>query len=327
MVSNKRYTHAIRDVIAQEMRKDADIFYMGEDIGKMGGPYGLSQGLMNEFGKERVRDTPISEAALISAGLGAALAGMRPIVDLIYMDFAFISMDQILNQVAKTRFISGGNVKVPMVIKAQQGVGKGNGATHSQSVEAIFTHIPGVKVAIPSNAAEAAGLLRTAIRDDNPVMFFEHKGLYGTSGPVPDDQDFSIPFGKANIVREGKDVTIVATLLYVSKALAAAEKLAAEGIDVEVIDPRTLVPFDTKTVINSVQKTGRAVIVHEAHRTCGFGAEISATIMEEAFKYLDAPVVRLGAKQCPLPFNLTLENEVVPQEENIINAVKKVLYK
>jgi len=326
-MSVKTYAQAIKDVLAEEMRKDESVFVMGEDVAEQGGIFGCTRGLVNEFGKERVRNTPISEAGFIGAGLGAACAGMRPVVELMYMDFTLVSMDQIINQVAKTRYIFGGKARVPLVIRGQQGVGRGNAATHSQSLEAVFMHFPGLKVAVPATAADAAGLLRTAIRDDNPVMFFEHKALYATKGEVPDDPEFSVPFGKANVVREGRDVTVIGTHLYVGRALSAAEKLKGEGIDVEVIDPRTLVPFDKDTVVNSVRKTGRAVVVHEAHRTCGVGAEIAATIMEEAFKYLDAPVARLGAKQCPLPFNLGLENAVVPQEEDIVNAVKSVMYR
>ena len=317
---------AIKDTTAAEMRRDERVFVMGEDVEVLGGIFGCTRGLAQEFGQERCFNTPISESGFVGAGLGAACAGMRPIVELMYMDFAFVAMDQLLNQVAKTRYIFGGKAKVPLVIRGQQGVGRGNAATHSQSVEAIFMHFPGLKVAVPSTPADAAGLLRTAIRDDNPVIFIEHKQLYVKKGEVPDDPDFMIPFGKANVVREGKDCTVVATHVYVHKALEAAEILAKEGIDIEVIDPRTLVPFDTETVTASVKKTGRAVVVHEAHRTCGIGAEIAATIMDEAFMYLDAPVIRLGAKSCPLPFNLGLENAVVPQTEDIVNAVKRTLY-
>jgi len=326
-MSIKSYSQAIKDVIAEEMRRDDKVFLMGEDVAELGGVFGCTRGLVDEFGKERIRNTPISEAGFIGAGLGAACAGMRPIVELMYMDFTLVSMDQILNQVAKTRYIFGGKAKIPLVIRGQQGIGRGNAATHSQSTEAFFMHFPGIKVALPSNAADAAGLLRTAIRDDNPVMFFEHKLLYATKGEVPDDPEFTVPFGKAKVVKEGKDVTIIGTLLYISKALEAAEKLKAEGINAEVVDPRTIVPLDKDTIINSVKKTGRAVVVHEAHKTCGVGAEIASAIMEEAFKYLDAPVIRLGAKACPLPFNLRLENAVVPQVEDIVNAVKQVLYR
>jgi acetoin:2,6-dichlorophenolindophenol oxidoreductase subunit beta len=326
-MSVKSYAQSVRDVIAEEMRKDEAVFIMGEDVAEQGGIFGCTRGLLDEFGEKRVRNTPISEAAFVGAGIGAACTGMRPIVELMYMDFAYVAMDQILNQAAKIRYMFGGKAKVPMVIRGQQGVGRGNAGQHSQSVEAFFMHIPGIKVAMPSSAADAAGLLRTAIRDDNPIMFFEHKALYATSGEVPDDPDFMIPFGQANVVREGKDVTVIATHLYVNMAVEIAEKLAKEGIDVEVIDPRTLVPLDKETMIQSVKKTGRAVVVHEAHRTAGVGAELAAVIAEEAFIYLDAPVERLGAKQCTLPFNLALENAVVPQEEDIVRAIKKVLYK
>jgi len=326
-MSIKTYAQAIKDVIAEEMRRDDKVFIMGEDVAEQGGIFGCTRGLVTEFGKKRVRNTPISEAGFVGAGVGAAIAGMRPIAELMYMDFTYVCMDQLLDQAAKIRYMYGGMAKIPMVIRGQQGVGRGNAATHSQSVEAIFMHIPGLKVVMPSSPADAAGLLRTAIRDDNPVMFFEHKALYATKGEVPDDTEFSVPFGKANVVKECNDVTIIGTHLYVGKALSAAEKLKAEGIDVEVLDPRTIVPLDKETIINSVKKTGRAIVVHEAHKTCGVGAEIAAMIMEEAFKYLDAPVLRLGAAACPLPFNLGLENAVVPQEEDIIKAVKAVLYR
>ncbi len=326
-MSIKTYANAIKDVIAEEMRRDASVFVMGEDIAEQGGIFGCTRGLLDEFGLERVRNTPISEAGIVSSGLGAACAGMRPIVELMYMDFAFICMDQILNQVAKTRYVFGGKARIPLVIRGQQGIGRGNAATHSQSVESIFMHFPGIKVAMPSSPADAAGLLRTAIRDDNPVMFFEHKALYAMKGEVPDDLDFMVPFGQAKIAREGKDVTVIANLLYVNRALEAAEQLAAEGISVEVIDPRTLVPFDKETLIQSVKKTGRAVVVHEAHRTAGWGAEVASMLTEEAFKYLDAPVGRLGAKACPLPFNPGLEAAVVPSQEEIIKAVKATLYR
>lgn len=326
-MSIKTYANAVKDVIAEEMRKDEKVFIMGEDIAEQGGIFGCTRGLLEEFGADRVRNTPITEAAIVGAGVGAALTGMRPIVELMYMDFAYVAADQILNQAAKLRYMYGGKATLPLVIRGQQGVGRGNAATHSQSVEAIFMHIPGLKVVMPSSPADAAGLLRTALRDNNPIMFFEHKILYPTKGEVPDDPEFMIPFGKANIVKEGKDVTIIATSQYVGKAVNVAKKLEAEGISVEVVDPRTLVPLDTETIVNSVKKTGRAVVVHEAHKNAGAGAEIASMIMEEAFKYLDAPVLRLGAKACPLPFNLNLENAVVPQEDDIEKAVRSVLYK
>lgn len=323
----KTYAQAIKDVTAEEMRRDEKVFVMGEDVEVLGGIFGCTRGLADEFGADRVRNTPISEAGFVGAGLGAACCGMRPVVELMYMDFALVALDQIVNQVAKTRYIFGGKAKIPLVIRGQQGVGRGNAATHSQSLEVLFTHFPGLKVAMPSTAEDAAGLLRTAIRDDNPVVFIEHKALYVNKGEVPDDPNFMIPFGKAKVVREGTDCTVVATHTYVQKAVDMAEKLwKEEGISVEVIDPRTLVPFDKETVLNSVRKTGRAVVVHEAHRVCGVGAEIASIIQEEAFPYLDAPVIRLGAKQCPLPFNLGLENAVVPQPQDIYHAVKKALW-
>lgn len=323
----KTYAQAIKDCLGQEMRLDDSVFVMGEDVAEQGGIFGCTRGLLGEFGKDRVRNTPISESGFVGAGIGAACAGMRPVVELMYMDFVYVCMDQLLNQAAKIRYMFGGNAKVPLVVRGQQGIGRGNAGQHSQSVEALFMHIPGMKVACPSSPADAAGLLRTAIRDDNPVMFFEHKALYATKGEVPEDENFAIPFGKANILREGTDATIVATLLYVGKAMEAAKKLEQEGISCEVIDPRTLVPLDLDTIVESVMKTGRLVTVHEAHRTMGPGTEIAAEVSERAFKYLDAPPTRLGAKYCTLPFNLGLENAVVPQVDEIVAAVKQTLYK
>lgn len=326
-MSRKSYVQAIRDVTAEEMRRDEKVFVMGEDIEVLGGIFGATRGLADEFGTERVRNTPISEAGFISAGLGAACAGMRPIVELMYMDFSLVAADSLINQVAKTRYIFGGKAKVPLVIRGQQGVGRGNAATHSQSLETLFMHFPGLKVAMPSTPEDAAGLLRAAIRDDNPTIMIEHKALYTVKSEVPDDPDFMIPWGKGRVFREGKDCTIIATHTYVKKALDAAQELSKEGIECEVIDPRTLVPLDIDLLSESVKKTGRAVVVHEAHRTCGVGAEISSQLYEQAFCYLDAPIERLGAKQCPLPFNLGLENAVVPQPQDIISAVKRTLYR
>ena len=326
-MSIKTYAVAIRDTIAQEMRHDDKVFIMGEDIEVLGGIFGCTRDLAKEFGTERVRNTPITEATFVGAGVGAATAGMRPIVELMYMDFTYVAMDQILNQAAKIRYMFGGKAKVPLVIRGQQGIGRGNAGQHSQSVESLFMHIPGIKVACPSTPADAAGLLRTAIRDDNPVLFFEHKALYSTKGEVPDDPEYAIPFGKASIKKEGKDVTIVANLLYVSKALEAAAILEKEGISAEVIDPMTLVPLDIDSIVNSVKKTGRLITVHEAHREGGWGAEIAAQVTEKAFRYLDAPPIRLGAKMCTLPFNLGLENAVVPQVDQIVQAAKQSLYR
>ena len=326
-MSIKTYAMAVRDTIAAEMRRDEKVFVMGEDVEAIGSIFGCTRDLTAEFGRERAFNTPISEAGFVGAGLGAACTGMRPIVELMYMDFSLVAMDQLINQVAKTRYIFGGRARIPLVIRGQQGIGRGNAATHSPSLETIFMHFPGLKVACPSTGRDAAGLLRTAIRDDNPVMVFEHKALYATKCDVPDDPDFMLPFGKADIKRAGTDVTIVANLLYVSRALEAAEQLAKEGISAEVIDPMTLVPFDKETVINSVKKTGRLVVVHEAHRTAGWGAEVASMVTEEAFRYLDAAPVRLGAAACPLPFNVELENAATPQVADIIAAAKSVCYK
>ena len=323
----KTYAQAIKDVLAQEMERDEKVFVMGEDVAEQGGIFGCTRGLLEKFGEKRVRNTPISESAIVGAGVGAASAGLRPVVELMYMDFIYVAADQLFNQAAKVRYMFGGKAKVPLVVRGQQGIGRGNAGQHSQSVEALFMHIPGMKVACPATPADAAGLLRTAIRDDNPVMFFEHKALYATKGEVPDDPEFAVPFGKANIVQEGKDVTIVCSLLYVSRTMEAVKELEAEGISCEVIDPRTLVPLDTDTIVNSVKKTGRIVTVHEAHKTLGFGTEVIAAVTNEAFKYLDAPPERLGAKMCTLPFNLGLENAVVPQKDEIKAAVKRTLYR
>ena len=325
-MSEKTYAQAIRDVLAQEMRKDPRVFVMGEDIAEQGGIFGCTRGPLDEFGPERVRNTPISENTFVGAGVGAACAGMRPVVELSYVDFTYLAMDQLLNQAAKIRYMFGGKAIVPLVVRTQEGIGRGNAGQHSQSLEAFFMHIPGMKVACPSSAKDAAGLLRTAIIDDNPVIFIEHKALYASKEDVPDDEGFAIPFGQANILRQGSDVTLIATQFCVPKAKEAAELLGTEGISVELIDPRTLVPLDIDTIIGSVIKTGRAVIVHEAHRICGVGAEIASQITEKAFGYLDAPPERVGAKQCTLPFNIGLENAVIPQVQDIVEAVRKTLY-
>lgn len=321
------YAQAIRQTIAQEMRRDERVFVMGEDVEKLGGVYGCTRDLYKEFGTDRVRNTPISESAIIGSALGAACCGMRPIAELMYWDFAFVAADQIFNQVAKTRYVFGGNAKIPLVIRGQQGTGRGNAATHSQSLESIFMHIPGIKVACPSTPAEAAGLLRTAIREDNPVCFFEHKVLYASKGEVPDDPEFMIPFGKADIKRSGTDVTIVANLLYVQRALEAAEELAKQGIEAEVIDPRTLVPFDYETVAESVKKTGRLVVVHEAHQNNGWGAQVVSQVSQMVFPYLDAAPVHIGTKACPLPFNTILEQAALPGVADIVSACRAAVHR
>jgi len=319
------YAEAIREALRQEMRRDEGVFLIGEDIGIYGGAFGVTYGLLEEFGEERVRDTPISEQTIVGAATGAALTGMRPVAEIMFMDFIALAMEQLVNQAAKIHFMFGGKAKVPMVLRTPAGSGTGAAAQHSQSLEAWFVHVPGLKVVMPSTPYDAKGLLISAIRDDNPVIFVEHKLLYSTKGPVP-EEEYTIPLGVADVKREGSDVTVIATSIMVKRALAAAEKLAQDGIEVEVIDPRTLKPLDTETITHSVAKTGRALIVHEAPKTCGFGAEVSARITEgETFFYLEAPVKRLAGMDVPIPYNRNLERGVVPQEEDIIEAVHELI--
>jgi acetoin:2,6-dichlorophenolindophenol oxidoreductase subunit beta len=316
------YLEAVREAMSQEMRQNEDVFILGEDIGVYGGAFGVTRGMIEEFGPERVRNTPISEAAIAGAAVGSALTGMRPILELQFSDFITIAMDQMVNQAAKTRYMFGGKGKVPMVLRTPAGSGTGAAAQHSQSLEAWMAHIPGLKVIQPSTAYDAKGLLKAAIEDDNPVIFYEHKLLYKTSSDVP-EEPYKIEIGKADIKREGTDVTIVATAVMVQKALDAAAQLEKEGISVEVIDPRTIVPLDKETIINSVKKTGRLIVVHEAVQRGGIGGEISSVIAEsEAFDYLDAPIKRLGGKEVPIPYNPKLEKAAIPQVEDILLAVK-----
>lgn len=319
------YLEAVREAMSQEMRQNEDVFILGEDIGVYGGAFGVTRGMIEEFGPERVRNTPISEAAIAGAAVGSALTGMRPILELQFSDFITIAMDQIVNQAAKTRYMFGGKGKVPMVLRTPSGSGTGAAAQHSQSLEAWMAHIPGLKVVQPSTAYDAKGLLKAAIDDDNPVIFYEHKLLYRTSDIVPEEQ-YSIPLGKADVKREGTDVTIVATAIMVHKALEAAAELEKEGISVEVIDPRTIVPLDEETIINSVKKTGHLIVVHEAVKRGGIGGEIASMIAEsEAFDYLDAPIKRLGGLAIPIPYNPTLEKAAIPQVADIITAVKETV--
>lgn len=319
------FVESLRMTLKEEMQRDASLMLMGEDIGRYGGIFGVTKGLLEEFGPHRVRSTPISESAIIGSALGAAMTGIRTVAEIMYIDFTPCAMDQIVNQVAKMRYMSGGKVKVPLVIRTQQGGGRGNAAQHSQSLEALFFHIPGLKIVVPSTPYDARGLLKSAIRDDNPVIFIEHKLLYATKGPIPDGE-YLIPFGQADIKREGKDVTILSFSYMVLKALKAAQYLAGEGIETEVIDLRTLVPLDLETILRSVRKTNRVVIVHEGCRRGGIGAEIACCIQEEAFDYLDAPIERIGALNVPIPYSEPLENAVIPKEEDIIRGVKKLLY-
>lgn len=319
-----QYVEAINEALREELRRDEKVFVMGEDITCLGSPFKTCDGLYKEFGTERIRNTPISEAGIVGLGLGAAVTGMRPIVEIMFSDFFGCAMDQITNQVAKMKYMFGGKAKVPMVIKSQQGGYYRNAAQHSASVEAWFVHTPGLKVVMPSCAADAKGLMKTAIRDDNPVIFLDHKALYNLKGEVPEEEYF-IPFGQADIKKSGTDVTIIATSFMVVKALNAAKKLETMGISAEVIDPRTLVPLDTKTIIESVIRTGKAVIVHEANITCGWGAEMAAILAKEAFPYLEAPIERVAAMQCPVPYSEPLEFAMLPSEERIIDAVKNVM--
>jgi pyruvate dehydrogenase E1 component beta subunit len=296
----RSYAQALGEALREEMRRDPAVMLIGEDIGVWGGGgvFGVTRGLLDEFGSDRVRDTPISEAGFTGLGVGAALAGLRPVVEYMYIDFAMLAMDQICNQAAKIRWLLGGDVDVPLVIRAQQGAGRGNGPQHSQSLEAWFTHNPGLIVVLPSSPHDAKGLLKTAIRSNDPVVFLEHKLLYSVSGPVPEG-DYTIPFGQAAILREGKDVTCVGISIMCQKALEAAELLAAEGIEMEVVDPRTLVPYDRHTVARSIAKTGRLLVTHQAPERAGVGAEIVACALEDAFDYFDAPPRGSAARTSP----------------------------
>jgi len=318
---------ALKEAIIEEMDRDENVFVMGEDIAEHGGIYGVTQGLLDKYGKERIRNTPISESALIGSALGAAITGMRPIAELMYIDFTAVAMDQIVNQAAKMRYMFGGKVDVPLVIRTQGGGGRGSAAQHSQSLEAWFMHVPGLKVVMPSTPYDAKGLLKTAIRDDNPVMFIEHKMAYSFKGEVP-EEEYTIPFGKADIKREGSDVTLIANSYLLPRAIEAAERMEKEeGISTEIIDPLTLVPFDEETIIKSVSKTGRLVVTHEAVKRGGFGAEIAAKIYEsDAFYYLDAPLQRVAGLEVPTPYNAKLENFAMPDTDNLAEAIKKACY-
>ncbi len=321
------YLEAIRESMSEEMRKDEDVFIMGEDIGVYGGAFGLTNGMIEEFGPERVRNTPISEAAISGCAVGAAMTGMRPILEIQFSDFVMIAMDNIVNQAAKMRYMFGGKTSVPVVVRLPGGSGAGFAAQHSQSLEAWMAHVPGLKVVQPSNAYDAKGLMKAAIRDNNPVLFYEHKLLYNTKGEVP-AEDYEIPLGQADIKREGSHITIVATAIMVNRALEAAEILEKEGVEVEVIDPRTLVPLDTETILNSVKKTSRVLVVYEAVKRGGYGAEIASMIAEsDIFDYLDAPIRRLGGLATPIPYNPTLEKAAVPQVDDIVAECRKLMNK
>ncbi|MGG3885277.1 alpha-ketoacid dehydrogenase subunit beta [Brevibacillus panacihumi] len=320
---NLSFSQATLEAMLEEMRRDERVFIMGEDIAKQGGIFGQFQGLPKEFGYERVRDTPISETALVGAGIGAALAGAVPVIDMHFADFIGVTMDEVLNQMAKMRYMFGGQATLPLVLRAPDGVTRSAAAQHSQSLEAWFLHIPGIKVVIPSNPADAKGLLKAAIRDPNPVIYFEHKNLFRKSGPVPDG-DYLTPIGKAAVVREGQDVTIVSYSSMLGTCLEAADQLSQHhGIEAEVIDLRTIVPMDMETIYTSVKKTHRLVIAHEAVKTGGVGGEIAASVSENIIEYLDAPIIRVGAAFTPVPFSPPLEKRVIPQVEQVVEAVRK----
>lgn len=320
-----KFMEAIRETMRQEMAADSNLFLIGEDVGKYGGEQGVTGDLWDQFGDDRVRDAPIAEASIIGCGLGAAMTGCRAIAEIPFGDFLGMCMDQIYNQAAKLRYMSGGQAQMNLVIRATMGGYTGGAAQHSQCLPSWFVHAPGIKVVVPSMPDDAAGLLRASLKDGNPVLFFEHSELYPFVGEVPDDEDFTVPLGKARIVRGGSDCTVVATALQVHKSLEAAKDLSAEGIEIEIVDPRTLDPLDEETILGSVKKTGHAVIVHETWVTGGYGAEIAAIIAEKAIFYLDGPVKRVGAKHTPIPFSPPLENYVLPQTEDIVKAVKETM--
>ena len=314
------FSEALREAMAEEMERDAAVFLIGEDVGLFGGVFGVSAGLYEKFGEKRVRDTPISEQAIVGAGLGAALVGLRPVAEIMFADFVTVAMDQVVNQVAKARYMSGGKARVPLTIRIVNGAPGSAAAQHSQSPEAWFMNVPGLKIVIPATPYDAKGLLKTAIRGEDPVLFFEHKMLYALKGEVP-EEEYTVPFGQAAVRREGADATIIALGGLLPRTLEAAAQLAKSGISAEVIDPRTLVPLDTDTLVASVKKTHRAIIVHEAHRRAGPGAEIAASQAEEAIGYLDAPIKRVATKNVPFPYHPDLEKFVLPGVEDIVETV------
>ena len=318
------YREALNQALFEEMRRDPLVFTMGEGIAERGGSYKVTVGLLEEFGPDRILDTPISEASFTGCGVGAALVGTRPVVEILFVDFTGLVMDQIINQAAKYEFMSGGQGKVPMVLRTQGGAGNGLAGQHSQSLEALFYHIPGLKVVMPATPYDAKGLLKASIRDDNPTIFIEHKLLYMTKGEVPED-DYIVPIGQADIKRAGNDITLVTYSYMTLKCLEAAEVLAKEGIGVEVIDLRTLTPLDKDTILESVEKTGRAIVVHEAVKRGGIGGDIASMIMEEAYDDLDGPVVRICGKNTTIPYNLELEKVCVPSTEDIIEGILEMV--
>jgi len=317
------YLEAIRAGLHEEMNRDAAVYLFGEDVA-LGGPFGVTNGLAEAFGKNRVVNTPISEGTVMGLAIGAALSGLRPVVEIMFIDFITLAMDQLVNHAAKLHYMSGGQLRIPLTVRVQCGISGAMGAHHSQSLESWFLHVPGLKVVMPSNPADAKGLLKSAIRDDNPAVFIEHRGLYWSRGQVPGGE-MTLPIGKASIVREGSGVTIVVLAKILESSLEAADELASEGISVEIIDPRSLVPLDVETIVNSVKKTSRLVIVHEAVEQGGVGAEIVARVQQTAFFYLDSPILRVAAPFAPVPASPWLEKHFVPGKDQIIDAVRKVL--
>jgi pyruvate/2-oxoglutarate/acetoin dehydrogenase E1 component len=325
MMREISYLEALREALTQEMEVDDRVFVIGEDVGVYGGAFGVTLGMVEKFGAERIIDTPISELGIAGAITGAALHGMRPVGEIMFMDFTTLALEQLANQAAKIRFMFGGKATVPFVMRTAAGSGTGAAAQHSQSLENWFVHVPGLKVVMPSDPYDAKGLLIASIRDDNPIIFVEHKLLYKTKGMVP-EESYTIPLGRADVKRTGRDLTIIATSIMVSRALEAARQLSKASIEVEVVDPRTLKPLDKETIIESVIKTGKVLIVHEACKTGGFGGELAGVIAEsEAFDYLDAPILRLAGKDIPIPYNRNLEYHSVPQVEDIVKAARELV--
>ena len=318
------YAQAVAEAIDEEMQRDKNVILLGEDVGIKQGNFGQDKGLYKKYGEWRVKDVPISENSFVGLGLGAALTGLRPIVEIMYSDFLMLALDQIGNQAAKIRYMSGGQAKVPLTIRTTIGVGRSTAAQHSQSLQALVCHIPGLKVVMPSSATEVKGLLKTAIRDDNPVVFFEHRMEYNKTYEVPEGE-YTIPFGVANILREGKDITIVGTSNQALKALQVAEELTKEGINAEIIDPRTLVPLDRDTIIESVKKTGRLLIVDEGYERCGVAGEIAISVLKDVFYYLNAPIERLTMANVPIPFSPALEFPLIPDEKKIYQKAKDMV--
>jgi pyruvate/2-oxoglutarate/acetoin dehydrogenase E1 component len=317
------YRDALREALFEEMQRDQSVFIIGEEVGRYGGAYGVSRGLYKEFGAQRVVDSPISEAGIVGLGVGAAITGLRPIVELMYVDFVGLAMDQIANQMAKFRYMTGGQLTIPMVLRTQGGTGRSAGAQHSQSLESWLVHVPGLKVVMPSNPRDAKGLLKTAVRCNDPVVFIEHKALYSTKGEVP-EEEYMIPLGKALVLRQGVDVTILSYSAMVSVVLKAAVVLSSEGIEAEVIDLRTLSPLDTETILSSARKTGRVAVVSEAHRTLGMGAELSALTTERCFEQLKAPVLRIAASDTPVPASI-LEKMSIPTEQSVVEGIRHLV--